>query len=126
MIRKTLFAALAIAALGTMSFTSPAFGQSMYTPWLLCVEFSDVKWNSRIVIKQFDKSDKLLHSETFITVPTKRCVLAKPAIFKTIYSVELHENGGFRMICKAENMPYRDTTLRVKGNAVGADCMVVG
>ena len=125
MIRKTLFAALATAALGTMSFTAPAFGQSS-TPWMLCVEFSEVKWNSRIVIQQFDKTDKLLHSETFITVPTKRCVLSKAGIYKTRYSVELHENGGFRMICKAENMPYRDTTLRVKGNTVGADCMVVG
>ncbi len=123
MIRKTPFASLATLALAAMSFTLPAFGQSS-TPWLLCVEFADVKWNSRIVIQQFDKSDKLLHSETFVTVPTKRCVLAKPAIYKTRYSVELHENGGFRMICKAESIPYRDTTLRVKGNAVGADCIV--
>lgn len=128
MTRNTLLAAtLAMATLTTLA--APAQSQQSQTPRMMCVEFNQVNWNSRVVIEQLDQSGSWSELLSVVTVPTRRCIYTNRNITtnsgqRVRFTIEAHEGGTFRMICRATSAVLRDATLRVVGMPIGASCTV--
>lgn len=128
MIRKTLLTtALATIALASLAWTPPAQSQ---TQRMMCVDLTPYTGNARVVIEQLDESGGWSQLLYVVTVPVRRCAyttrnLTTRSGAKVRFTVEAHENGGFRMLCRGESAALRDATMVVTPAGVGgASCIV--
>ena len=128
MIRKTLLTtALATIALASLAWAPPAQSQSQR---MMCVDLTAYTGNARVVIQQLDESGSWSELLTVVTVPVRRCAyttrnINTRAVIKVRFSVEAHENGAFRLLCRGETNAVRDATMVVSSAGVGiASCIV--
>ncbi|MCX7374163.1 MAG: hypothetical protein NTW56_17310 [Alphaproteobacteria bacterium] len=131
MTRKTLMAAtLAMTTLAGLAAAPPAQSQGSLTPRMMCVVFEQVTWRSaRVVIEQLNQSGSWSELFSVVTVPHRRCIYTNRNITRNSgprvrFTIEAHENGTFRMICRATSIVSTDATLRVVGMPMGAHCHV--
>lgn len=125
MIRNTALAAVLAAAIPGGVAWVPAVQAQNIAPRMMCVEFSQVSWTgARVTVNQVDATGNTNELLSVVTTPTRRCAHTARSPGRVRFAIEAHENGAFRLICRAETVATRDATLRVVGNAVGASCTV--